>query len=99
MNWAHIVLFGLKIAFLIEFAILLSGRNFDKKIYLITEIVFKICLSLYIEYFLIFGGIKGISMEDKLVIGFGSGLLLYDALYNDLSKLLELYNLKPFSSL
>jgi hypothetical protein len=97
MNWAHLILFGLKLGFLIQFAILLSGNKFDKKIYLITEIVFKICLSLYIEYFLLFGGIKGIPFEDKLVIGFGSGLLLYDAVYNDMSNLLELYNLKPFS--
>jgi hypothetical protein len=78
---------------LIQFAILLTGKyQYDKKIYLITEISFKLVLGLYIEYML-FSTLKGVEFEDKIIIGFASGLLLYDALFNDLIHLLETYKI------
>ena len=78
---------------MIQFAILLTGKyQYDKKIYLITEISFKLVLGLYIEYML-FSTLKGVEFEDKIIIGFASGLLLYDALFNDLIHLLETYKI------
>jgi len=89
----HLLLFLLKLAFLIQFAILLAGKyQSDKKIYLITEIAFKVVLALYIEYIL-FSNLKGVDFEDKIIIGFASGLLLYDALFNDLIHLLHTYEI------
>jgi hypothetical protein len=98
MNFFHILLFVLKIVFVLLFAINISGKyTVNKKLYLLIEITFKVFLSLYIQSFIFFTKIN-IPSEDKVIITFASGLLLYDAFFNDLSKLLELYNIKPFFS-
>ena len=96
MKFIHILLFVLKLAFVLLFAVNISGKfNVNKKLYLLTEIAFKVVLALYIQYFIFFTKIN-IPNEDKLIITFAAGLLLYDGLYNDLNDLLELYNIKPF---
>jgi hypothetical protein len=95
MKWYHLILIVLKAAFVIQFIIILSGKgSVNTKVYLATEILFKIFLSIYIEYFLLFSKIEGLLIEDKIIIGFGAGLLFYDAIVNDLPKLLKLYNVK-----
>ena len=95
MNWFHWILFGLKILFLLEFLVIISGKYvFDRRIYLATEIVFKIFLSLYIEHMMFFTKIPSLGFEDKFIITFASGLLLYDACYNDIPELIELFHKK-----
>lgn len=46
------------------------------------------------EYFTFFIIHNSIKIEDKLFISFGSGLLAYDAIFNDLPDLLELYGVQ-----
>jgi hypothetical protein len=83
----------LKVAFVVQFfLVIFNKRLVDNKIYLTTEIVFKILLSLYIEYILFIGKACRVSFEDHVIIGFGAGLLTYDAIFNDLPQLLKLYN-------
>jgi hypothetical protein len=95
MKWYHLGLLFLKIAFVIQFIFILGGKgSVHSKAYLTTEILFKVLLSFYIEYLLFFTHIEGLLFEDKLVIGFASGLLFYDAMVNDIPKLLKLYNIK-----
>lgn len=95
MKWYHWVLFGLKFVFLLQFLIILSGKyKIDKRIYLATEILFKIFLSLYIQYIMFFSKIPDIEFEDNFIITFASGLLLYDACYNDIPEFIELYTHK-----
>jgi hypothetical protein len=96
MNAFHIFLIGLKIIFFIQFLLVMVNKNWiNNKTYVATEITFKIALSLYIEYILFFGGACRVSLEDHFIIGFGAALLSYDAIFNDLPKLLKLYNLNP----
>jgi len=97
MNLFHIILFIIKLIFVLQFAIAISGKyKIDRKIYIMTEIIFKVCLSLYIEGLMFFTNMN-IGFEDKLIITFASGLLLYDAVMNDMIDLLELYNIHTLS--
>ena len=95
MEWYHYIIIILKLVFLIQFGIIIyDKRIIDPRVYLITEILFKLTLSLYMEYFTFFIIHKSIKVEDKLFISFGSGLLAYDAIFNDLPDLLELYGVQ-----
>ena len=91
MQWYHYLLLFLKLLFLIEFSLVLYDKTLvDPKVYITTEILFKLLLSFYMQYILFFTG-KSIAFEDKLIVSFGGGLLGYDAIVNDLPDLLELY--------
>ena len=79
----------LKLAILIQFAlIIMNKQTTDSRIYILTEIVFKTALFVFMEYFLFHIQIKGLAFEDKLIISFAGGLLFYDAWFNDFPKLL-----------
>ena len=79
---------------MIEFAIILYDKELvSQRVYVGTEILFKLVLSIYIQYVIIFVVYKNMSLEDQVFISFGSGLLMYDAVFNDLPRLLELYGI------
>jgi hypothetical protein len=68
--------------------------------YLLNEIVFKVTLAIFIEYFCFHKMIDGIEFEDRLIISFSGGLLLFDALVMDLPILLKKLKIKtPFNSI
>ena len=94
MQWYHYVLIALKVIFVAEFILVLVNKDWvDPKIYITSEILFKLLLSIYIQYVIIFVVYKNVSAEDKLFISFGAGLLMYDAVFNDRPVLLELYGI------
>jgi len=93
MNVFHYTLLLLKIVFLIQFFLVMFNKRWiDEKTYLATELTFKILLSLYIEYILFIGTACRVSYEDHIIIGFGAALLAYDAVFNDLPQLLNLFD-------
>jgi hypothetical protein len=82
--------FILKAAILIQFLLIIAKQQTtDSRVYIITEILFKVALFFFIELFLFHKIIVGIEFEDKLIISFSGGLLFYDAVFNDLPKLIE----------
>ena len=98
MEWYHYVLLCLKIVFLIEFSLVVYNKELVHPIvYITTEILFKLLLSLYMQCIVFFITGKSISFEDKVIISFGGGLLGYDAIVNDLPDLLDLYGVKNTS--
>jgi hypothetical protein len=95
MKWSHLILFVLKVFFLLQFILIILGKyTLDKRVYLATEIIFKLFLAIYIQQLLVFSLIKDISVEDKVIIGFASGLLIYDAIFNDTRDLLHESSIK-----
>jgi len=93
MNLFHYILLLLKVVFLAQFFLVMVNKRWvDDKTYLATELLFKILLSLYIEYILFIGKACRVSFEDHIIIGFGAALLAYDAVFNDLPQLLNLYD-------
>jgi len=94
MKWYHYILLALKLLFLIEFGVILYDKKaVNPKLYLITEILFKLLLSLYMTYLTLLVIGKEMELEDKIFISFGAGLLGYDAIFNDFPHLLELYGI------
>lgn len=82
--------FVLKLAILVQFAlIIMNKQTTDSRIYIMTEIIFKTALFVFIEIFLFHTVVEGLAFEDKLIISFSGGLLFYDAWFNDFPKLLK----------
>jgi hypothetical protein len=75
------------------FLILIKIQPANSKTYLITEIIFKISLALFIEYFLYTRVLDGILYEDKIIFGFAGALLAFDAIVNNIPHLLKEYNI------
>ena len=84
----HIFFLFLKICILVQFGLVLAKKwSFDSKLYILTEVVFKTCLALFIEIFLFHTVIEGMEFEDKVILSFAGGLLFFDAWFNDFPKL------------
>lgn len=88
---AYVIFFLiLKLAILIQFMLIITNKQTtDSRIYIFTEILFKTALFLFIEIFMFHRMIEGLSFEDKFIISFAGGLLLYDAVINDFPKFIE----------
>ena len=96
MKLYHIFFLALKIAISVQFLlVLLNKQKLHSKEYLMTEIIFKTSLGIFIEYLMFWTDIHGISWEDRLIISFAGWLLMADAYLKDLPVLLELF--KPSS--
>ena len=84
----------LKLIFTIQVVLVyLNKEKIDSKVYIFTEILFKLGLGIFIEVLMIKGDIVDISVEDKALIVFGAGLLVFDAVTNDIPKLLKAFNI------
>jgi len=85
----------LKVAILVQFAlILLNKQTTDSRVYILTEIVFKTGLFVFIEILMFHAVIRDLAFEDKLIVSFAGGLLFFDAWFNDFPKLLKQLRLK-----
>jgi hypothetical protein len=87
----HVIFFLiLKAAIMIQFVLILTNKQTtDSRVYIITEIVFKTSLFLFMEYFLFHFNIEGLAFEDKMIISFAGGLLFYDAWIHDFPQLIK----------
>lgn len=74
------------------FLVIFNKQLIDSKIYLAAQILVKIALSIFIQYYLFANMIEGIKWEDKLVFSFAASILSVDAIINDLPILLKQYN-------
>ena len=99
MKKYHILFLVLKVALLIQFMMVFANKlRVDSSVYILTEILFKTSLGIFIEIFMFHTKIDGILFEDKLIISFAGALLLYDAWFNDVPALLEKYGIHtPFT--
>lgn len=92
MKGYHIFFVILKVIILVQFILIIANKeSVDSKVYIITEIVFKTCLAIFIEIFMFHAHIDGLMLEDRVIISFAGGLLLFDAWFNDFPKLLKQY--------
>ena len=99
MKIYHLFFLILKFAIVLQFIFILSNKqSIDSKTYLITEIIFKITLSIFIEYFVYTRVIEGLDFEDKLIFSFAGALLSFDALAHDLPLLLKKYDITSSSN-
>jgi len=92
MKGYHYYFLILKLAIVLQFILVFFKKeSFNSRTYLVTEIIFKLSLGIFIEIFILHTTISDILFEDKVVISFAGGLLMYDAIIHDLPKLLKDY--------
>jgi hypothetical protein len=78
-----------------QFMLIIGNKqSIDSRIYILTEILFKTSLFIFIQWFIIFNVGKDLEFEDKIIFSFAGGLLLYDAWFNDSRRLLEQLKIK-----
>ena len=100
MKLYHIYFLILKFAIVIQFMLIIANkRSIDSKLYILTEIVFKSSLSIFMQYYLVYHDLKEIEFEDKIIISFAGGLLFYDAWVNDFPRLLKVYKINSYGDL
>ena len=90
----------LKVAMILQFVLISVGVLGDDHIsYLITDLVFKTSLGIFLTVYFYLNGSPVIDGWDEVFISFGGGLLIFDAWYNTLPKILRLYGyyLNPYT--
>ena len=91
-----IVLILLKISMIIQTGVILIGVNgFDQNhlAYLISDLLFKTILGLFLILFFYINGSSNFDTWDEVFIGFGGALLVFDAFYNVFPKILKKFNI------
>jgi hypothetical protein len=84
----------LKFAMIIQVALILAKvQSQDDTAYLVTDILFKISLGTFLMLYFYINGSPMFDGWDEVFIGFGGALLIFDALYNILPKLLAKYKI------
>ena len=85
----------LKVLMVTQFMLIIGNKqSIDSRIYILTEILFKTSLFIFIQWFIIFNVGKDLEFEDRIIFSFAGGLLLYDAWFNDSRRLLEQLKIK-----
>jgi len=78
----------LKLSFLVQFVLVISGLESETSItYILSDFLFKISIGLFLILYFFFNHFPDLHGYDRLVISFGGTLLVYDAVYNVLPKL------------
>ena len=91
-----IVLILLKISMIIQTGVILIGVNgFDQNhlAYLISDLLFKTILGLFLILFFYINGSSNFDTWDEVFIGFGGALLVFDGFYNVFPKILKKFNI------
>ena len=91
-----VVLLLLKISMLIQITLILSGVdgfNQDHLVYLISDLLFKTILGLFLILFFYINGSSNFDTWDEIFIGFGGTLLDFDSFYNVFPKILKKFDI------
>ena len=81
---------------IIQTGVILIGVNgFDQNhlAYLISDLLFKTILGLFLIIFFYINGSSNFDTWDEVFIGFGGALLVFDAFYNVFPKILKKFNI------
>ena len=94
MKSYHVFLMFLKVAMIVQLIlILLKLQKEDSVVYLLSEVAFKIFLGLFLMVSFLIAGSSDFDFWDEVFISFGGGLLMFDAIYNVLPKVLLRYGI------
>ena len=95
MNAFDLYLIVLKIALSVQFILILMKKQSDTSIaFLISDMIFKISIGVFLLSFFIFNKVLDMDMYNKMIISFAGVILIYDAIYFDLPKILIQYNIE-----
>lgn len=90
MKFRHYFFLVLKILLGVQFLLILLNReSVSSTVYLITEILFKTSIGVFMNIFIFYYNIEGLLFEDKMLISIAGGLLMYDAWISDFPQLMN----------
>lgn len=94
MNAFDIYMIILKIVVSVQFMlILLKKQSITSVEFLISEMIFKISLGIFLIVFFWLNKISEIRGSDKVIIGFAGVVLIYDAVHINLPNVLDNYGI------
>lgn len=81
------------------FLIFIKKHSETSIIFLVTNMLFKMSLGIFLMSFFVLNKITEIDNSDKLVIVFAGVILIYDSIFIDLPKALKVYeiNFSPYT--
>jgi hypothetical protein len=95
MNAFDVYMIIVKIVVSVQFMlILLKKQSITSIEFLISEMIFKISLGVFLMVFFWLNKISEIRGSDKVIIGFAGVVLIYDAVYINLPHILEFYGIE-----
>lgn len=95
MNAFDVYMILLKIVVSVQFMlILLEKQSITSIEFLISEMIFKISLGIFLMVFFWLNKISEIRGSDKVIIGFAGVVLIYDAIHINLPNVLNFYGIK-----
>ena len=90
MKFRHYFFLALKITLGVQFLlVLLNKESVSSTTYLVTEILFKTSIGVFMNIFIFYYKIEGLLFEDKVLISIAGGLLMYDAWVTDFPQLMD----------
>lgn len=93
MKLHHIILLILKVSMVIQVGLIfVKVQSENDIVYLISDFLFKTLLGLFLCVFFFINGSPSFDTWDEIFISFGGALLMFDAFYNVLPKLLAKFN-------
>ena len=94
MKYYHFFLLLLKISMVIQVTLILfKVQSEDSITYLISEFLFKLLLGLFLVMYFFIAGSPNFDFWDEVFISFGGGLLIFDAFYSVMPKVLLKFNI------
>ena len=95
MKWYRIYFFVLKILVVLQFLLVLLKKGFESNpLYIGSDILFKGSVGIFLMLYFFVHHLPDLDPFDRMIICFGGSLLIFDAFYNDLPKLLAIYKIK-----
>ena len=95
MKIYHYYFIFLKVFVVAQFiVIVLKGEQRKSLTYLISEFIFKISIGLFLIFYFWIHRLPDMEYEDRLIISFGGGLLVFDAVFNTIPVVFERLGLK-----
>lgn len=95
MNLFNLYLIILKITLTVQFILILLKKHSETSvIFLVSNMLFKISIGLFLMIFFLMNKVSEIEKSDKLIIGFAGLILIYDAVFIDLPNVFEIYKIK-----
>lgn len=89
MKWYQIYFLFLKLFVIIQFIlILVKKESEDTILFLISDTLFKVSIGLFLILYFLLNKVPELDTFDRIIICFGGTLLLFDAIYINLPKIL-----------
>jgi len=88
------VLLFLKLSMVLQFILVIfQFQSHDSMLFLISDFFFKSILGAFLITYFFVNGAPAFGKWDETLISFGGALLMFDAVYNVLPKVLEKYKI------